>query len=62
MSSDEIALYRKLVFREARTYLCLDCLSNKMRVCRRQLEEIIEYYHTTGLCQLFAKRKARLDQ
>lgn len=55
LSSDAIALYRKLVCREARTYLCLDCLAEALSVERSKLDELIDYYHRTGICCLFEK-------
>lgn len=55
LCSDEIALYRKLVFRGATEYLCLDCLARELTTSRERLEGLIYYYHRTGLCCLFAK-------
>lgn len=55
LTSDEIALHRKLICRGERQFYCLDCMSGLLRVRREQLEEIIAFYHATGLCQLFAK-------
>lgn len=55
LCSDEIALYRKLVFRGATEYLCLDCLARELSFSRDRLQKLIDYYHRTGLCCLFAK-------
>lgn len=55
LSGDEIALYKKLVFREASQFLCLDCLAANLDTTRDKLEQIIIYFHTTGICSLFAK-------
>ncbi len=55
LSGDEIAIHRKLISRAAQEYCCLDCLSSYFRVERKQLEELIAYYHRTGICMLFAK-------
>ncbi len=55
LSSDEIALYRKLFSRAAVTYFCLDHQAEYLRVTREDLEKLIEYYHRTGVCSLFAK-------
>ena len=58
LCSDEIALYRKLVFRAATEYLCLDCLARECSTSREKLQGLIDYYHRTGLCCLFAKVEA----
>lgn len=55
LRSDEMALYKKLVFRSATEYLCLDCLAGEMRTKRERLQSLIDYYHHTGTCCLFAK-------
>lgn len=53
LSTDEIALYRKLISRGAREYLCMDCLADDLLIPRKKLEELVEYYHRTGICCLF---------
>ena len=55
LCSDEMALYKKLVFRAATEFLCLDCLAGEMRTTREKLQSVIDYYHRTGICCLFAK-------
>ena len=55
LCSDEIALYKKLVFRAAEEYLCLDCLARQLTTSRSKLQSLIDYYHRTGICTLFAK-------
>lgn len=55
LTGDEIALYKKLVFREASRFLCLDCLAANLDTTRSSLEQLIVYFHTTGICSLFAK-------
>lgn len=55
LSGDEIALYKKLVYREASQYLCLDCLASNLDTTRDALEQLITYFHQTGICTLFAK-------
>lgn len=55
LCSDEMALYRKLVFRAATEYLCLDCLAGEMRTGRERLQSLINYYRRTGTCCLFTK-------
>ena len=53
--SDEIALYMKLFNRAAKEFMCLDCQAEYLGVERSQLEEVIERYHQSGTCVLFAK-------
>lgn len=55
LMSDEIALHRKLFNRAAEKFLCLDCQAAYLDVKREQLEEVIERYHRSGTCVLFAK-------
>ena len=55
LTGDEIAIYRKLVLREAREYLCLDCLAERLGVSREWLQSRIDFFHRTGLCSLFAR-------
>ena len=53
--SDEIALHMKLFSRAAKEFLCLDCQAAYLNMERSQLEEVIERYHQSGTCVLFAK-------
>ena len=55
LTGDEISLYKKLVSRGAEKYLCLSCLSGRLKVSEERLKHIIAYYHRTGECALFAK-------
>jgi hypothetical protein len=55
LCSDEISLYKKLIYRAATEYLCMDCLAAELRTTRGKLQSLIEYYHRTGICSLFAK-------
>lgn len=55
LTGDEISLYKKLVSRGAEKYLCLSCLSGRLKVSKERLKHIIAYYHRTGECALFAK-------
>lgn len=55
LTSDEIALHMKLFSRAAKTFMCLDCQAEYLNVERGQLEELIERYHRSGTCVLFAK-------
>ena len=52
---DEIALHRKLFSRASTTFMCLDCQAAYLGVKREGLEELIERYHRSGTCVLFAK-------
>ena len=53
--SDEIALHMKLFSRAAKEFLCLNCQAAYLNVERSKLEEVIERYHQSGTCVLFAK-------
>ncbi|MCI5731309.1 MAG: hypothetical protein MR304_07185 [Eubacterium sp.] len=53
LSTDEKAIYMKLVDRTASRFLCLDCLGQKMGCGRKPLEERIRYYRECGNCVLF---------
>ena len=55
LTGDEIALYRKLIFRGAERFLCLDCLAEDCSTTRDRLEQLADYYHKTGICSLFVK-------
>lgn len=52
---DEISLNKKLISRSIERYLCLDCMAEGFSVKRQALEDLIRYYHDTGICSLFAK-------
>jgi biotin operon repressor len=53
LSGDEIAIYLKLVSRNARDYLCMDCLSVMLKCERKAIEDRIRYYRESGNCVLF---------
>lgn len=53
LTSDEKAIYMKLVNRTATEFLCLDCLSRKLGCDRMALEKRIRYYRESGNCVLF---------
>ena len=55
LMSDEIALHMKLFSRAAETFMCLDCQAAYLGLGRDNLEEVIERYHKSGTCVLFAK-------
>lgn len=50
---DEIAIYRKLVFRQATNFLCIDCLAKKLDCPRQAIDDRIKYYRESGSCTLF---------
>jgi len=52
LKSDEVAIYRRLIYRDAEEYLCIECLSKSLKVDRRVIEEKIKYYKEIG-CTLF---------
>lgn len=57
ITGDEVALYQKLVLRNARQFLCLDCLAEDCATTRQRLEQLIAYYHRTGICSLFVQQE-----
>ena len=50
---DDIAIYLKLVTRNAKDFLCIDCLGTKLKCGRGPIEERIKYYRDSGNCTLF---------
>ena len=55
MRSDEIALFRKLICREAETYLCIECLASDLSSTTERLRELITYFRTKQRCCLFVE-------
>lgn len=53
LESDEIALYRRLIWREAPEYLCLECLAGDLSSTPERLRELIHYFRTKQKCCLF---------
>lgn len=53
LTSDEKAIYMKLVSRTAKDFLCLDCLGEKLGCGREPLVKKIKYYRESGNCVLF---------
>jgi len=51
--TDDIAIYLKLVSRNAQEFLCIDCLGAHLKCGRKPIEERIEYYKKSGHCVLF---------
>ncbi len=50
---DDIAIYRKLVFRAAEDFLCIGCLADYFKCPREEIEKRIRYYRESGECTLF---------
>ncbi len=55
LTADDIALFRKLICREAEEYMCISCLAEDLGIPRQKLDELVDYYHRTGICCLFPK-------
>lgn len=53
LGTDDIAIYRKLVFRAAEDFLCIDCLADYFKCPRAEIEKRICYYRESGECSLF---------
>lgn len=50
---DDKGIYMKMVSRNARQFLCMDCLAVKLGCTRKDLEDRIRYYRESGNCTLF---------
>lgn len=53
LKGDDIAIYMKLISRNAEDFLCIDCLGVKLKCGRKPIEERIRYYRESGNCTLF---------
>lgn len=53
LTTDEKAIYMKLVSRNASSFLCKDCLAEALHCERKAIEERIRYYRESGNCVLF---------
>ena len=53
LGGDDIAIYKKLVYRAAEDFLCIDCLADYFKVPRAEIEKRIRYYRESGECTLF---------
>ena len=53
LGGDDIAIYRKLVYRGAEDFLCIACLADYFRCPRAEIEKRIRYYRESGTCTLF---------
>jgi hypothetical protein len=52
LTSDEIAIYRRLIDRDAGDCLCADCLAAKFKCPRSVIDEKIAHFKEMG-CMLF---------
>ncbi len=52
LKSDEIAIYRRLIHREAEEYLCKECLAKFLGVPTEVIDQRILYFKKIG-CTLF---------
>ena len=50
---DDRAIYKKLVYRGAKDFLCIGCLAEYFKVPREEIEQRIRYYRESGECTLF---------
>ena len=55
LTSDEVAVTRKLINRGATEYMCVPCLAKWFEVKEDDIRERIEYFRASG-CTLFEKR------
>lgn len=53
LHDDDIAIFRKLVFRGAEEFACIDCLAENLGCTRDAIEKLIAYYRESGKCTLF---------
>lgn len=53
LSTDEKAIYMKLVSRSAKEFLCIDCFADKLGCERAAIERKIEWLRESGNCVLF---------
>ena len=58
LSSDETALYRKLVRRDAASFLCKTCLADYFQVSETILDKKIEQFRRNG-CLLFTGKEEK---
>ena len=49
---DEIAIYRRLIYRDAEEYLCKRCLGESLGVTEEEIDKKIEHFKSIG-CTLF---------
>ncbi|MNC79149.1 hypothetical protein D3C75_1315520 [compost metagenome] len=51
--TDDVAIYLKLVTRNAKDFLCIDCLGEQLKCGRAPIEQLIKYFRESGKCVLF---------
>lgn len=51
--TDDVAIYLKLVTRNAQDFLCIDCLGEQLKCGREPIEQLIQYFRKSGKCVLF---------
>lgn len=51
--TDDMAIYLKLVTRNAQDFLCIDCLGEQLKCGREPIERLIKYFRESGKCVLF---------
>ena len=52
LSHDEIAIYRRLIYRDAEEYMCKACLAKYLGVPEEVIDARIDYFKKIG-CTLF---------
>lgn len=52
LSNDEVAIYRRLIYRDAEEYMCRECLAKYLGVPTAVIDARIAYYKKIG-CTLF---------
>lgn len=55
LSSDEVAVTKKLINRGATEFMCVSCLAKWFEVTEDAIRERIEYFRSSG-CILFEKK------
>lgn len=53
LMADDIAIFRKLIMRNAEEFLCIDCLASRFECTRADIERLIQHYRDSGECTLF---------
>lgn len=53
LSGDDVAIYRRLIDREAKEYLCAGCLAQRLHCPRELIDKKIAYFKSIG-CLLFS--------
>ena len=52
LSNDEVAIYRRLIYRDAEEYMCKECLAKYLGVLTEVIDARIVYFKKIG-CTLF---------